>query len=58
MFSPLDILLGAGGVLVALAISAPFLFLRRAGVRAERAQRRATIPAGTHVARELQRRAS
>jgi hypothetical protein len=60
MFSPLDIVLGAGGVLIAVAISAPFLLLRRAGARAERAARRAAIPAPAPapVAHELQRRAS
>ena len=60
MFSPLDIALGAGGVLIAVAISAPFLLLRRAGERAERAARRARIPAPARapVAHELQRRAS
>jgi hypothetical protein len=48
MFSLLDILLGAAGVLVAVGISAPFLMLRR-GTRAAR-----SAPAPAPVARELQ----
>jgi hypothetical protein len=56
MFSPLDILLGGAGVLVALGISAPFLWLRRP--RAAREARRAAVPvpvpAPAHVAGELQ----
>jgi hypothetical protein len=60
MFSPLDILLAAGGVLVAAAITAPFLFLRRAGrgslERAEPGARPA--PVATPVPQELHRRLS
>jgi hypothetical protein len=58
MFSPLDILLGGAGVLVALGISAPFLWLRRP--RHARIARRAPAsvlaptPAPAHVAGELQ----
>jgi hypothetical protein len=53
MFTPLDILLGAAGVLVAVGISAPFLMLRS---RAARHPRPAPVPA--RVARELQKQAS
>ena len=54
MFSPLDILLGAAGVLVALGISAPFLRLRRP--RPARVARTAPVPAPApaQVAGELQ----
>ncbi len=50
MFSPLDILLGAAGVLIAVGISAPFLLLRRRPARAAR-------PTPTHapVPGELQK---
>jgi hypothetical protein len=52
MFSPIDILLGVAGLLVALAISAPFLMLRRSHMRAARPAP-AVAPAPVSV--ELQR---
>jgi hypothetical protein len=52
MFSPLDILLGAAGVVVALAIAAPFLTLRR---RHMRPARPAPVATPAPVAVELQR---
>ena len=56
MFSPLDILLGGAGVLVALGISAPFLWLRRPRQArvALRAPAPPPVPVPAHVARELQ----
>ena len=56
MFSPVDILLGAAGVLVAVGISAPFLLLRKPRpLRAARpAPAPAPVPAHAHAAGELQ----
>jgi hypothetical protein len=56
MFSPLDILLGGAGVLVALGISAPFLWLRRPRHAriASRAPAPVPTPAPAHAAGELQ----
>lgn len=53
MFTPLDILLGAAGVLVAVGICAPFLMLRSRAARHPR-----PAPAPARVARELQKQAS
>jgi hypothetical protein len=61
MFSLLDILLGAAGVLVALGISAPFLMLRHRPARAARfvaAPASVGRPTAAAVARELQKQAS
>jgi hypothetical protein len=54
MFSPLDILLGAAGVLVALGISAPFLWLRRPRPAGVARTAPVPAPAPAQVAGELQ----
>ena len=53
MFSPLDILLGVAGVLVALAVSAPFLMLRRSHVRATRHAAAAPVPVPVELQRQI-----
>jgi len=58
MFTPLDILLGAVGVLVAAGISAPFLLLRRRSARLEPAARSAPIAAPASLGHDLHQRAS
>ena len=58
MFTPLDILLGAVGVLIAAGISAPFLLLRRRTSYVEPVARPATIAGPTPLGHDLQQRAS